>query len=86
MIFDEIHYIDDPEREAFGKSLISCLLRCVSSIRATIPNVDELASWIEEVQNSSVEVVTHFERVALFDIPHGVRGLYDDERCAEEVS
>ena len=34
-----------------------------SRLSATIPNVDELASWIEEVQGSDVEVVTHSERI-----------------------
>ncbi|HHT68222.1 MAG TPA: DEAD/DEAH box helicase [Firmicutes bacterium] len=65
VIFDEIHYIDDPER---GSVWEESLIFMPPSMRflglsATIPNVDELASWIEEVQNSSVEVVTHFERV-----------------------
>ena len=65
VIFDEVHYIDDPER---GSVWEESLIFMPSSMRflglsATIPNVDELASWIEEVQDSTVEVVTHSERV-----------------------
>ena len=65
VIFDEVHYIDDPERgSVWEESLIFMppTMRFLG-LSATIPNVDELASWIEEAQDSSVEVVTHFERV-----------------------
>lgn len=53
VIFDEIHYIDDPER---GSVWEESLIFMPPSMRflglsATIPNVDELASWIEEVQD-----------------------------------
>ena len=65
VIFDEIHYIDDPER---GSVWEESLIFMPSSMRflglsATIPNVDQLASWIGEVQGTGVEVVTHYERV-----------------------
>lgn len=65
VIFDEVHYIDDPER---GSVWEESLIFMPASMRflglsATIPNVDELASWIEEVQGTTVEVVTHSERV-----------------------
>src|SRR5690554_2973711 len=67
VIFDEVHYIDDPERgSVWEESLIFMppTMRFLG-LSATIPNVDELANWIEEVQESQddVEVVTHFERV-----------------------
>ncbi len=65
VIFDEVHYIDDPER---GSVWEESLIFMPSSMRflglsATIPNVEELASWVEDVQGLNVEVVTHFERV-----------------------
>ena len=65
VIFDEIHYIDDPER---GSVWEESLIFMPSSMRflglsATIPNVDQLASWIEEVQDTKVEIVTHYERI-----------------------
>jgi len=32
-------------------------------LSATIPNVDQLAGWIGEVQQQKIEVITHHERV-----------------------
>ncbi len=65
VIFDEIHYIDDPER---GSVWEESLIFMPPSMRflglsATIPNVDQLASWISEVQQQEVKVVTNFHRV-----------------------
>lgn len=65
VIFDEIHYIDDPERgSVWEESLIFMppTMRFLG-LSATIPNVDQLASWIEEVQQQEVKVVTNFHRV-----------------------
>ncbi len=65
VIFDEIHYIDDPERgSVWEESLIFMppFMRFLG-LSATIPNVDQLANWIQEVQQQKVEVVTHFHRV-----------------------
>ncbi|NMB02308.1 MAG: DEAD/DEAH box helicase [Firmicutes bacterium] len=65
VIFDEIHYIDDPERgSVWEESLIFMppTMRFLG-LSATIPNVDQLASWIAEVQEREIKVVTHFERV-----------------------
>ena len=65
VIFDEIHYIDDPER---GSVWEESLIFMPPSMRflglsATIPNVDQLASWIQEVQQQEVKVVTNNHRV-----------------------
>ena len=65
VIFDEIHYIDDPERgSVWEESLIFMppTMRFLG-LSATIPNVDQLASWIEDVQKQEVQVVTHDERI-----------------------
>ena len=74
VIFDEIHYIDDPER---GSVWEESLIFMPSSMRflglsATIPNVDQLASWIEEVQDTKVEIVTHYERIV--PLKHSLSG------------
>jgi superfamily II RNA helicase len=64
VIFDEIHYIDDPERgSVWEESLIFMpdFMRFLG-LSATIPNVDQLAGWIESVQGQDVAVVKHFER------------------------
>jgi superfamily II RNA helicase len=65
VIFDEIHYIDDPERgSVWEESLIFMppTMRFLG-LSATIPNVDQLASWIEDVQKQEVQIVTHEERI-----------------------
>lgn len=72
VIFDEIHYIDDPDR---GSVWEESLIFMPPSMRflglsATIPNVDQLANWIAEVQEQEIKVVTHFERVV--PLKHGL--------------
>jgi len=65
VIFDEIHYIDDPQRgSVWEESLIFMppFMRFLG-LSATIPNVDQLAGWIESVQGRPVAVIKHFERV-----------------------
>lgn len=79
VIFDEIHYIDDPVR---GSVWEESLIFMPSGMRflglsATIPNVGELAAWVEAVQGRPVRVVTHAERAVplahhLFEASLGV--------------
>lgn len=64
VIFDEIHYIDDPHRgSVWEESLIFMPpdMRFLG-LSATIPNVDEFANWISSVHGRDVVVVQHFER------------------------
>ena len=65
VIFDEIHYIDDPERgSVWEESLIFMpgTMRFLG-LSATIPNVEQLANWISQTQNQEIKIVTHFERI-----------------------
>ena len=64
IIFDEIHFLDDPDRGTVWEEAIlftppSINLLCLS---ATIPNVEELAAWIREVHERPVEVVEETRR------------------------
>lgn len=63
-IFDEIHYIDDPERgSVWEESLIFMPPHMrLLGLSATIPNVEELATWISQVHGHPVRVVYHRER------------------------
>ena len=64
VIFDEIHYIDDPTRgSVWEESLIfmPTWMRFLG-LSATIPNVDELARWISQIHGREVRVVQHRER------------------------
>jgi len=77
IIFDEIHYLDDPERgtvweEAILFSPPHIKLLCLS---ATIPNVQELAQWIRTVHQRPVEPPGQARGTELHpprggDIPH----------------
>jgi len=64
VIFDEVHYLDDPER---GTVWEEALLFTPPEIRilalsATVPNVQELAEWIRTVHNRKIAVVEEFHR------------------------
>ena len=64
VIFDEIHYIDDPER---GSVWEESLIFMPSTMRflglsATIPNVDELAAWIGQIHQQEIKIVRHHQR------------------------
>lgn len=64
VIFDEIHYISDANR---GTIWEECMLlkpkeTFIIGLSATIPNIVDLAKWIEDVSGEKVNVVYHKER------------------------
>lgn len=64
VIFDEVHYLDDPER---GTVWEEALLFTPHHIRilalsATVPNVQQLADWIKKIHDRPVEVVLESHR------------------------
>ncbi len=64
IIFDEIHYLDDPER---GTVWEEALLFTPPHIRilalsATVPNVRQLADWIQSVHERPIAVVEESHR------------------------
>ncbi|MBW3021165.1 DEAD/DEAH box helicase, partial [Candidatus Woesearchaeota archaeon] len=76
VIFDEIHYINDIERgSVWEESIIfspnSVRFICLS---ATIPNVDEFASWIEKIKDHKVDRVKHDNRIVPLEV-----SFYDEE-------
>jgi ATP-dependent RNA helicase HelY len=63
IIFDEVHYIADPERgTTWEEAIILCpehiQLICLS---ATVSNAQEIADWITRTHRP-IELITHFER------------------------
>ncbi len=82
VVFDEIHYINDPERGyVWEESIIfsppTIRMLCLS---ATIPNADEFARWIETIKEHPVVLVTHSERsvplqVSFYDHALGITSL-----------
>ena len=64
VIFDEIHFLDDPERgTVWEESLIFAPehLRFVG-LSATIENLDQLGEWVGTVRKHSLEVIRHSRR------------------------
>ncbi|MDD5422583.1 MAG: DEAD/DEAH box helicase, partial [Candidatus Omnitrophica bacterium] len=64
VIFDEVHYIDNPERgTVWEESLIfmppHMNILCLS---ATIPNITQFAKWIESVHKKEIKVVIEAKR------------------------
>jgi len=69
VVFDEVHYMDDPERgTVWEESLIFApphvRFVCLS---ATIANLDQLGSWIANTRGQEVEVIRHRERPVPLD-------------------
>ncbi len=59
VIFDEFHYFSDHERGVTWEETIMLLPSHIKilALSATIPNVNELADWIQWVRNSEIKIV-----------------------------
>ena len=64
VIFDEIHYLDDPERGTVWEEAIMFTPPHINllALSATIPNVEQIASWIRDVHQRPVEVIVEAKR------------------------
>jgi len=64
VIFDEVHYLDDPERGTVWEEaiLFTPMEIRILSLSATIPNVHELAQWIQSVHERPIAVVEETHR------------------------
>lgn len=64
VIFDEIHYLDDPERGTVWEEAILFTPRRTNllCLSATIPNVEEIARWIRTVHERPVEIIEEHTR------------------------
>lgn len=89
VIFDEIHYIDDPERGSVWEESLIFMPKDMRflGLSATIPNVDELAAWIEGVQQQKVAVIKHFERTVPLEhyLFEPEQGITTEKRLANQV-
>ncbi|NMB24162.1 MAG: DEAD/DEAH box helicase [Firmicutes bacterium] len=63
VVFDEIHYLDHPERGTVWEEAILLLPTDIHilGLSATIPNIQEIGAWIEEI-HQPVAIVHHLER------------------------
>ena len=64
IIFDEIHYIDNPERGTVWEESLIFLPKHMNllGLSATIPNIKELAGWIESIHNKPIQTVIEDKR------------------------
>lgn len=64
IIFDEIHYIDNPERGTVWEESLMFLPEHMKllGLSATIPNIKQLASWIESIHNKPVKTIVEEKR------------------------
>jgi superfamily II RNA helicase len=63
-VFDEVHYLDDPERGTVWEEAIIYApehIRIVA-LSATVPNVRSFADWIAEVRGTPVETIEESRR------------------------
>jgi superfamily II RNA helicase len=64
IIFDEIHYIDNPERGTVWEESLIFLPQHMNllGLSATIPNIKQFASWIESIHKKPIQVVIEEKR------------------------
>ena len=64
VIFDEVHYLDDPERgTVWEESIIFCPDQIrILALSATIPNVHEISSWIQKIHKHTIDSVIEEKR------------------------
>jgi len=64
VIFDEIHYIDNPERGTVWEESLIFLPKHMNilGLSATIPNIKQFASWIESIHNKPIKTVIEDKR------------------------
>lgn len=72
VIFDEVHYISDPERgTVWEESIIFAPPgNRFLALSATVPNVRQIAEWIRRIRNEEVKVI--FERERPVPLEHHV--------------
>ena len=64
VIFDEIHYIDNPERGTVWEESLMFLPphMKVLGLSATIPNIEQFAAWIESIHHKPIKTVIENNR------------------------
>ncbi|TAH36352.1 MAG: DEAD/DEAH box helicase [Planctomycetota bacterium] len=64
VIFDEVHYMDDPERGSVWEETLLFLPRdiIIVCLSATIANLGQFAAWLERVRERPLEVVEERKR------------------------
>ncbi|MCM8781041.1 MAG: DEAD/DEAH box helicase, partial [Candidatus Omnitrophica bacterium] len=63
-IFDEVHYLDNPERGTVWEEALMFLPEHMKllALSATIPNIKQISSWIESIHRSPLKIVIEDKR------------------------
>ncbi|MDQ0286686.1 ATP-dependent RNA helicase HelY [Desulfofundulus luciae] len=90
VIFDEMHYLDDPERgTAWEESIIFAPPHMkILGLSATVPNIQEISSWMAEVRGEVVKVIEERCRAVPLEISWIAPGgdVLDEEEAREEIA
>ncbi len=64
VVFDEVHYLDDPERGSVWEETLLFLPPgiVIVALSATIANLGQFAAWLEKARGCAVEVVQETKR------------------------
>lgn len=92
VVFDEVHYLSDEDRGTVWEESIIFMpenMRLLG-LSATIPNAEELASWIEEIKGHRVAVIRKYKRSvplkhALYERTKGAVNLDELAAYREEL-
>lgn len=84
VIFDEVHYLDDPERGTVWEEAIMFSPKHVRfvALSATAPNIDELAEWIRSILDHEIEVVVETHRPVPLVHLYQCQGMVFDDPAA----
>jgi len=87
VIFDEIHYLDDPERGTVWEESIILAPREIRfmCLSATVPNIKQLAYWMGTVRNTEFRIIEETHRPVplkhfFFSPKFGLMGLNNIKR------
>lgn len=90
VIFDEMHYLDDPERgTAWEESIIFAPPHIkILGLSATVPNIHEISSWVAEVRGEEVKVIEERCRAVPLEISWIAPGgdVLNEEEAREEIA
>lgn len=81
VIFDEIHYLDDPERGTVWEESLIFLPQHMNvlGLSATVPNIDELAAWLSGLHGRQIKVIKEDKRPVPLHFFYQCQGeIYDD--------
>jgi len=64
VVFDEVHYMDDPDRGSVWEETLMFLPKdvIVVALSATIDNLGQFAAWLERVRDRPIEQITETKR------------------------